>query len=1115
MLVAVAVVSPARADGVTPAPPRAVRVPVTAPGETLSAEFCLGTMSPMTITLLWSDGKSQLIQVAPADEMVGGTVLPAASLNFQGLGVQYFIRPNALRYTDHQQDALRSIWAKFPSAIDKFIKFAAVPAVSGVAIYLDDRYAGVLTAPGAAVTLSALTFQFSAGGALRNSGATPTPSFGQYLPLKFSAVAQAGAMKNTTVSLGSGLQTINNIPLMVANGVSSGDIALTKQMKGSYLLECDSYLSRNTFDGMPESQLITVPQAYYRRAWVLFAVDPNPKKDPIMTVRLTRFASDAERGRGGTIADVAVSLPLAGAPMPPNMTQVGSISHKVGQSTQVLPLYLAGVDLPLGQILDLISSNTQDPETTLRIGPYLDFEIVGRCGGVGVQWDTSHKPTGAPSAANIFGVTLERAPAELRLTQAQPGNIFANGDTPETSAIIHATQAGRYTLSWIISDVHGVLLQQAQQTVTLAAGALRALTIPLTMPDLGYYGLQFTLSDSSGQCFLTHQASFALLGQDTREAGYESPYGIGWYGGHEITTSNLKIAGPVYCKAGLRHTSCNLYSEAQMAPWKMTLTSFGFLFPYTTPSSFAMASATVATKLNTLLSRYPHCKNVMIFHEGLGTDRVPSELFGVPPTYTNMEQQTDTAYAAFANACGQFYHNSFPSLKIIIGNDGGTAEWMDDLMHWGYNPQNCDAVGIEAASQTFMPEVISPSNIMAVWMARAVARLHGYPQLAVTGCPTEFTYRVDRVLGAETQADYYVRDILLSQAYQFGNIEPGVLDDPGGSYYNTLWGGSGVLQRSPLCYPKPAYVAIATVTKVLDKATLSRVIPTGSLTVYALEFKRARTVPDYAYAVWAPRGTAQLAFNFAQDLTVTLCDMYGHTTVMQTSGGTVIVPTSAAASYLISPAAVQTVSIDQRSFTEDQPPATYVPTEPMTSPNAWQLVNDPTLLSPSLRAGKFTLNPLQDAEKGSCLELTLNPAPRLAPMVREYTSLQLKTPVPVDGQPATIGLWVKGNSNWGKIYFDIIDAKGHHRRSDGYDSDWQASQAVNFDGWRFLNIAIDPSRSPIANLSPGYPWGPYSETITYPIQIVGITVTMYHQAVDPVEMRTVTPVLCFQGIGAY
>jgi hypothetical protein len=90
----------------------------------------------------------------------------------------------------------------------------------------------------------------------------------------------------------------------------------------------------------------------------------------------------------------------------------------------------------------------------------------------------------------------------------------------------------------------------------------------------------------------------------------------------------------------------------------------------------------------------------------------------------------------------------------------------------------------------------------------------------------------------------------MAHAYNYQHISPGLLYDAGNAYAHTLWGAGGLCRRYPLLYPKPAYVALAAVTAALDQVKLRRKVPTGSLTVYALEFDRAdgRRV----YAVWTP-----------------------------------------------------------------------------------------------------------------------------------------------------------------------------------------------------------------------------------------------------------------------
>src|SRR5690606_30858003 len=158
----------------------------------------------------------------------------------------------------------------------------------------------------------------------------------------------------------------------------------------------------------------------------------------------------------------------------------------------------------------------------------------------------------------------------------------------------------------------------------------------------------------------------------------------------------------------------------------------------------------------------------------------------------------------------------------------------------------------------------------------------------------EFTYRRDRLIGADTQAEYYVRDILLSHAYGFDHIGPGSLADQGGSYFNTVYGGIGLVRRMPLFYPKPAYVGVATATRVLDKARRTRVLPTGALSVYAIELHRQRSTPDYAYAMWTARGEADLTYDFGRDLSVTFVDFYGRSKTLQTEGGKITVPTATA-----------------------------------------------------------------------------------------------------------------------------------------------------------------------------------------------------------------------------
>src|SRR5690606_21079562 len=85
----------------------------------------------------------------------------------------------------------------------------------------------------------------------------------------------------------------------------------------------------------------------------------------------------------------------------------------------------------------------------------------------------------------------------------------------------------------------------------------------------------------------------------------------------------------------------------------------------------------------------------------------------------------------------------------------------------------------------------------------------------------------------------------------------------------------------------------------------------------------------------------------------------------------------------------------------------------------------PPLQLPVRRQGRFALRQLEDQQKGQVIELQLDTTTE-APgkYVTEYAVLRLAEPAPLAGQPAALGVWVKGNSNWGRVMFEIRDAEG-------------------------------------------------------------------------------------------
>jgi hypothetical protein len=1028
--------------------------------------------------------------------------------------VRYYSRPRLGRYTSEQQDDLISRWPQLPAASKRFITFEARQDQAGVALYLDGQYVGRRDSAG---QLQTLEVSLPDSGQVRDARSFRSDQDrGEFLPLDVKWIAKPGAMKNATVSLPLDLHTVRGVPMLVAGGETSVDVGVVKECKGSWALECDEHLSRTALDGMPETAHFSVPQAVYTRAWVLCAVDPAPDRDPILTVRLTRFATS---GRGDAISDTSLLLPGPGEPAGPGVTQVGSVRYEQNGKEMAVPLLLAEFQFKPGEILDLLSME-KDPRASMMPSPYLDFEFLGKLDGVYAQWDRRHKPDKkSTSAVHVFGATLERSPVSLRLESGQPGNIFHNDQRPELSAVLTGAWPCEAVFGWKIRDIDGGTIREAREKLTFAAvGEQKAVRIPLNMNELGWYGIDLTLYDARGRELLTHSASCALLGQDTRRAGYDSPYGTWWFAGAHYGAGEKEIAGPMLFKAGLRKTTfgwCD-YSEADMAPWKITLNQLGWGLAPKDMTDKQKAYDEAEAKVREMRERFPHCRSANLFHESYA-HYVPAELVDQQPIEDERAVQDGKLRVEIGEFAARFYRERFPEIELLVGNTSSSASILASLLRHGFDPKYIDCIGVEAVGQTGMPELLWEGSTQGIWLAREVARKFGH-DLPVTGC-YEFTARTDRNLGARRQAEWIVRDMLLCHAYRFRHINPAILHDAGNAYFNTLWGAGGLCRRNPLLYPKPAYVAVATLTKVLDQVEPPRRVATESATVYALEFPRSDG--QLVYTLWTARGEAELRLGFPKDVAPTTVGFYGNSTATERPCRSLDVRCGTAPVYVVTPIACQSIEILQRRFAAV--PDSFRVVDPMNDFAMWSLeqgdarLDQPTARGLPIRVpGDFALTQRDDDEKGPCLQLELQRNGQLPDIVGEYTRLKRVQAEPAPGSPAAVGVWVKGDSGWGKIIFEIEDAAGALWLTDGVWHDWPGDLAICHDGWRFMSYPID-GNSTVRNISPGARWTSISPTrkgsIQFPIKLVGLSVVMNRKALDPTDMKEVAGVLRFRDLG--
>ena len=1093
------------------------------------------------IVLTWNDGKDAVIKAeamstnAKEKEKQGATTVAKDVIlddQYVAFGnIKDYVRPNLQRYTDAQQKELYGKWVELPRASEHLVAVEFRWSGKGWEFWLEGCYGGLFERQ---APLKSVKLQLPAGSGASDPVFTKSEDLGRYLPLDMAHIARASSMTDAAVSLADGRNSLKGIPIRTLETGESGDVGRVKMCRGNENMEEDQDLSRTGLDNMPEHLHYSVPLAQYIRAWVLCAAEEDAKKDPVLTARLTRFG---RWGRGEAIADTTITLPRSNETPAAGITNVGTVRYSAGGNKVTVPLWLCEVTLKVGEIQDLLWGDRTGPMPLN--GEYLDFEFLGK---LDTPYLLTHRPDPkSVSAVHVFGVTLERSPVEMEVRKMQVANMFDNDEKPETQVALRPASAAGCCLKWEIRDLDGKTLDSKTENVTFAAGEPeRLVPVSLAMKDLGWYAADFTLTGQDGRELVRHPASFVLLGPDTRKAGFESPYMAWWVGAAHEGTADPKIGAAMLMKIGVRRTCFddNWHGkdacEKKYEPWKLTLAQINWMGQYYRlkpgqpgypGSDWVQGPKGQDVEVRRELEKWPHCRAALLFHEGWYEGPIAPELRDAAPTEKDLElTDIQKRFIKLADAVSGVYREKFPQLRVQLGNSSSSSPSLIAMLLRNKFPRDrFDCLGSETVGFGVPPE----SSVMRdSWIEQETARKFGF-EVPMSAC-FEFTCRVWRTLGARRQAEFRIRDMLLCHGFGYIDVAAGGLYDAGDAYEHCYYGACGTCERYPLLYPRPEIAAVATLTRVLDQVKLRRRVPTGSHSIFALEFERGK---ETVYALWTPNGVAQTALSFDADGALTLIDMYGRSRQVSTSGRKVELAVGSAAIYLVGNLPNAKISVVKRTFPDDQPPANLQVANHMDNPAEWEMklgaegrVQRPTAKDwPLLTNGAFDLRQVDDPEKGSCLELNLKPEGKLPDIVQEYAYLKLRHPQLLAGAPSTFGVWVNGNSSWGRVMFEFEDAKGQQWLSAIQPPDPHDEFVLDFDGWRFMSYPIT-DKSSLNQSSPKMfsftserqywmTWG--HQTVQYPIKLTGLMVYYGRKGINLKEMEPVRPTIRLKDLGTW
>ena len=1111
-----------------------------AEGQRGGVTFCPnGAKDVGKVTVTWEDGTTQDYPLAVTGTseglriaMLGKKKNEKVELPDCGLkvcGVFQYVRPNLKLFRSSYSiepqgvDVLRD-WESLPPASRHVYTVEFVRKGGRLQLWVDGSYATTVCKrqhvkkgeePKPALQAKSVVIEFSKGVTGRRI-ATAACADAAYTKLDFAANPRAKAFVDGELrGIKAGATEIGGYPMTVAKPIDSADIAICHQAMGNWALEVEEYHGRSPLDGYPSGVHFRLPAAPYGRAGVLFALDDDPAKDRILTLRLGHYVGN---GSGGNMTG-AVTLDFTGG-VPDYCKQVGEV--KVGG--KVAKLYFMDVALNLGNIIDLTTSKD-----------YLDFDVTGKQWENFQQMDNSMKPDPkSRSAFNLFGVTLKKTEYAFAQEQAQPGNVFTEDEAERyTTIILTALQDGaKGRIDWTAKDIDGSVVFKGESALKFAkAGDEKKVKIDFgRKTGRGIYTLDIGAYDAMGGKVFDHEATFAILPEKKRNWDmFKSPYATWWFNSHG-SPGQAEIGFPIITKAGIRKASWREPTKEEQEKWGVTRCGntmglgqrdFDVENREFKPGKIDVkgpdgkkekklvsGEERFVMDLKNKIAKSTWIDHAMIWHESGPKGGIPEELLGLP---VPKDTPANRAKSLYMIEYARLVRKHFPELKIQMGNCSaslGASVWP---LRTGASPDSFDYLGMESPAQVVPTERLTEIGLLGMLVSQDAASRLAKKKVHLNGA-WEFTYRADRDTGEELQAEWHTRDDLVCLAHDFKLMSPGILFDCSSGYYNGLWGGAGLLRRAPYVYPKRAYVAYAVLTKVLDDVKFEKALPTGTGTGYAFQYKRADG--KWVTALWFHRGEGAME---VESVGGTLTKMYGQESKL--GAGKVELEVTGAPVYLTTAKPLAGVKVVRRAFRQDM--ALAAKSKVASAMDKAELFEplspDPQFESthhsyfPYLKPSKFAMAMVKDEEKGDCVEVKLDPAneSKHTEYVTEYTTLRFKEPVAIEGEPELIGVWVRGNSNGGQIRFEIEDADGEvfKNLSTGQDwccdiMDWPGNLAVGFDGWSFVYQTLGRPTKLIPTHSPG----PYSEQwvscggdkkIKFPIKVRAITVGAFRYLFTP------------------
>ena len=764
-------------------------------------------------------------------------------------------------------------------------------------------------------------------------------------------------------------------------------------------------------------------------------------------------------------------------------------------------LYLVTIELEVDRLAELcqletVSNTTRDTNGRTMLGLELT-KVVQPFRAYPDPISYGMHGAGLPSAVHVYAMTLEKPRIEVDLQPDTLAHTWVAPETPRyTAKLTNNTNASRKVSLILRTESYGggESTESSKQIVVAAKGTATA-SFSLKLERYGSH--QATLEAVDGDQTWTAKRDLAYLHTDTRtrggwQRGQGALFGYWGYGaGHYGAPGAQELL--IMAKAGCETRAMGNFSQSAEAAaigkkYRMkTLPAFdgydkwsfsGFASDLRAGMDPCAAEAKQLNELKRL--KLPATElDDSVYLGFFAEPQVGPITHGNLPSYWgepehvlsgSEQRQLELLKEAFLRG-RKMSLREWPELKMMF-------PWGDPLFVPPFLREDkelaelIDGQGIDEPLFERLPEMqIGQAAGHRKWQLRQEWKKVGKePEyIFVEG---NFVPAIPGGVTETQQADYIVRTHLHFLAYNMYNLPAGITGVSSADYYGEEhYGGGYPVGRLPHLCPRPAYSAYATLTRHLNRKNFIKYVPTGSETVFCLQFKHYQS-DELTHVLWTVRGERPVTLSAPADSEVEVYDQMDNRVAWEAKRGRGTITVGLAPCFVEGLSAAPRIALGEPEHSDSQPgKRTKIITN--FGDGKWTLKamadktyehNHPHQMARFLGRMSATAVDAPQAMGGKALAIHLKKQKKERITMPWYTALLPDEPIVIDGKASHLGIWVRANSDWGRVIYSLRDAKGERWASIGSTGAWNCDDthgvsSFNFDGWRYLRFEM-PANAP-------------------------------------------------------